>query len=685
MNDIPRGTTRVKLLNFLLAPSHRQNPSGKLHPDVYCGAIITDSRLDDELSVATLQFSDTPVWLNGDPCGFPKKTALGTLWESVDTSAVDDDGRTEFIRAVKAGENLHYAEMLAEFKDTDVNVQDKQGRSALHWACSSGHPVMVELCLSVPNCDVGLRDNENRTAFDISLHNGNQLISALFYQNVFDIEEYDPPAALLRQLTVTSEPPKDQVVFPGVAMFAPIETRNEPLVAALINRGVDLSARNQHGDTALHVATAIVGNAAIASRLLEAGSDVNAIGNAGATPLHQAVHDKEMVELLLGWEADIEVKDTNNRTALNWARQNGQLDVSQLLLDREADARAKATDVLPAVKVQEVHQSAPDQTTPRPEAAKGYTEVAKTPPTGEASTGAVSGSDRIAPHPEAVKTPPAGGVSTAAVPSDNRTAPHMTAAKQHTEMAKTLLAGGASADALSGGNRTGRYLTAENRHTEVNTLPAGRASIDAVSDDNWTALHRAAEKGDSETVQKLIAGGASLEAVCTHERTALHLAVENGHADVVKILLDGKASTEAVCFSSQTALHLAAERGYTEIVNILLAGRASTEAVSGGKKTALHLAAINGHTEIVEKLLDGGASVEAVSTFKRTALHIAAKNGHTEMVRVLLAHRASTEAICYGRWTALHLAVQNGDTETVKVLEAHDPAVLNRRRPKNTR
>lgn len=135
-------------------------------PDVFCGIIITDSRLDDELSVATVDFSDTPQWLqdlNRDPRGFPKSTMYGTLWRGVDRSATDTHGRNAYINAVINGDTcagMLYVEMLAEFSDTDIDVQDAGGRTALHWACINNLPDMVGLCLSVSNCTVGLKDNE---------------------------------------------------------------------------------------------------------------------------------------------------------------------------------------------------------------------------------------------------------------------------------------------------------------------------------------------------------------------------------------------------------------------------------------------------------------------------------------------------------------------------------------------
>ncbi|KAL0634295.1 hypothetical protein Q9L58_006761 [Maublancomyces gigas] len=330
MNNIPRGTPRAKLMNSLLAPHHRQGTdtgpgsSAKLQPDVIFGCIMAESRLDDELSVASIDFSITPKWLqdlNRDPHGFPKETTFGTLWRGVDTRAIDEDGRTEFIRAViKGSTNLHYAEMLAEFEDTDVNVQDKQRRTALHWASAENVSVMVELCLSVPECEIGLKDNDSLTAFDISLRvsSGSEAVPALFYKSMFEMQETHPQAALLRVLTVTSEPDQDKRVFPGTAIFAPLQDGNIALVNALIDRGIDHTARDQDGDTALHVA-AKFGNVEIVTRLLEKGSDVNAIGNGGATPLHYAV-EKNVVQTLLVWEAKPDVRNIAGMTPLDLAK-----------------------------------------------------------------------------------------------------------------------------------------------------------------------------------------------------------------------------------------------------------------------------------------------------------------------------------------------------------------------------
>lgn len=267
MNDISRDISRIQILNSLLVPPHGQEnaPPGSRQPQVLCSCLVTDSRLDDELSVAVIAFTDTPKWLrdlNCDPHGFPKKTTFGTLWRGVEmTDEIDEQGQTDFIRAVIGGD-LIYAEMLAEFEDTDVNVQDEQGRTALHWACANNLRTMVMLCLSVPGCDSSLKDKDGVTAFDISIQNGSgsqseqesMVIPNLFYSRILEVDKEDPQTALLQLLTISSKPVhKDKPVFPGAAIFGPIRDRNSPLVIALINRGIDLDAKNEDGDTTLHV------------------------------------------------------------------------------------------------------------------------------------------------------------------------------------------------------------------------------------------------------------------------------------------------------------------------------------------------------------------------------------------------------------------------------------------------
>lgn len=203
MNNIPRGTSSEDLIRSLESHWHVSSDSqlhfGLSREILKHTPVLLDSKLDDDLSVTTLEFRDTPRWLrslNQNPYGFPAKSGLGTIWRGVDMSATDEDGRTAFIRAVIDGD-LEYAETLAEFGKTDVKAQDNKGRTALHWACVEQLPELVAFCLSISELDTGLRDGDGLTAFDISCRNMDESIPGLFYQSMFEMEKKDPDGALL--------------------------------------------------------------------------------------------------------------------------------------------------------------------------------------------------------------------------------------------------------------------------------------------------------------------------------------------------------------------------------------------------------------------------------------------------------------------------------------------------------
>lgn len=123
--NIPRGTSPQELLCSLV--EHWHVPGSYLVHELILQTIerepaIQRSRLDDDLSVATIEYKseNTPMWfkpLDRDPDSFPKKSKLGTLWWGVDLTCLDTDKRNEFIRASLA-DNTAYAETLAEFGET---------------------------------------------------------------------------------------------------------------------------------------------------------------------------------------------------------------------------------------------------------------------------------------------------------------------------------------------------------------------------------------------------------------------------------------------------------------------------------------------------------------------------------------------------------------------------------------
>lgn len=546
MNNIPRGTSRAKLTRFLLGQS--AGPSRMHHekaPQVVFGCAIFDSRLDDELSVATIEFSDTPSWLlSQGPSGFPKHTNLGTIWPGVDRVAIDAQGQTEFIRAVLnclSGLGPLYVEMLAEFSDTDVNVQDHQGRTALHWACAESLADMVGLCQSIPDFNTGLRDNDNLTAFDIALRTGPDNIPDMFYTSMMEIEEVRPQEALLRVLTMSSDEidPADRTLFPGEALFEPIGDRNSPLVLALLDRGVELTTKDEAGNTALHIAAGLVDNVEVVTRLLEAGADINAVGNGGATPLHSATctADSEMVQLLVDFKADITLMDEDHMTALARAVENGKLEVQPVLEMEVADSEAMTEEARnvgvielaahPVIHEFEMLNEAPTLPTFRPH-------ITKTDPHGSTTLLEAARDGDL----DRVRALLADGVEIEVAGEDGLRPLHYAANGGHTEVVKELLAAGAEIESMGG---------------RFGSRP----------------LHYAALGGHTGVVKELLTAGAEMEAVDNTGDRPLHDAVRGGHTEIVKELLAAGAQVQARTRDGETAYLLAYKRGRTDILTIL--------------------------------------------------------------------------------------------------------------------
>ena len=103
----------------------------------------------------------------------------------------------------------------------------------------------------------------------------------------------------------------------------------------LINLSELLTDRDQHDQTALHLAVAS-GNYGVTSLLLEKGSSVNVSRFGMITPLHLAASngDYEIVQLLLSYNAEIEARNAQGETALHRAAAMNREVVVNFLIER---------------------------------------------------------------------------------------------------------------------------------------------------------------------------------------------------------------------------------------------------------------------------------------------------------------------------------------------------------------
>ncbi len=138
-------------------------------------------------------------------------------------------------------------------------------------------------------------------------------------------------------------------------------------VTDLLNSDTNINAKDNVGQTPLHKAT----DESIARLLIERGADINVKDNSGKTPfeialehhnievanflanakdkygktmLHYAAEDNNLnlVTLLINNGANIEAKGDRNVTPLYCSARDGYLEIARFLLDKSADANARA-------------------------------------------------------------------------------------------------------------------------------------------------------------------------------------------------------------------------------------------------------------------------------------------------------------------------------------------------------
>ncbi|XP_037654473.1 inversin isoform X2 [Choloepus didactylus] len=192
----------------------------------------------------------------------------------------DLEGRTSFMWAAGKGSDDVLVTMLSLNSDTDINMADKYGGTALHAAALSGHVSTVELLL------------ENNAQVDAT-----------------DVMKHTP-------------------------LFRACEMGHKDVIQTLIKGGARVDLVDQDGHSLLHWA-ALGGNADVCQILIENKINPNVQDYAGRTPLQCAAYGGYIncMAVLMENNADPNIQDKEGRTALHWSCNNGYLDAIKLLLD----------------------------------------------------------------------------------------------------------------------------------------------------------------------------------------------------------------------------------------------------------------------------------------------------------------------------------------------------------------
>jgi len=604
--------------------------------------------------------------------GLDKVVTRLVVGEGVVINHQDSQGSTALHLAAQRG-HVQVAQLLLEkAASTCINVVDSRGRTAVAWASRNGHEAMVKLLLAWgaetlrPDCEgwtalhwAVMGGSAELVEILLSHHANNASLGRLQRNRALILAAEAGSEAMIRMLLDDDDDNRTDVDWKdeqgSTALTFAIPLGHDKAVRALLEKGADVNAKDDHGNAPLHWAIA---HPSITRLLLEMGADVDGRNGEGKTALHWAVQEgqEEAVKILVGSGGDVNLRDMNGFTALHAASLQGLEGTVGLLLENGADVDVKDEDgwtPLHAAALRR-HDRIVSLLLKRMEEGGGriVEEMAE-----------LMADDMIrALWDEKAEEKSAGSTVVGGIRS--------AANSGYAERVLALLEGGVDVDAEDtvGGSTALTVAASQGLQDIVQALLQHGADINKPDRRGWTALHHAAVVvGGLDLVKLLVENGADLEAR-VHGWTALLLAGNHWLPVTADYLIRQGAFVDAEDYCGRRVLHWAARNGSKTLAQLALDKGANVNAADRWGKTPLWWAAERREHGVAKLLLERGADTTIKARDGSTALHMAAFVGDKTLAGQLLAKGAASDAAALGGLTALHIASFMGYLSVAKLL-----------------
>ena len=261
--------------------------------------------------------------------------------------------------------------------------------------------------------------------------------------------------------------------------------------------------------------------------------------------------DRAAVRAALARKADVNAPQVDGTTALHWAVEHDDLELTNLLLQAGARVAARTREGVTPIQLAAINGSG--LMLDRLLKAGADPNAALTP-SGDTALMMAARTGKT----DAVRVLVEAGGAVNARETWGGTTPLMWAASEgHVDAAKLLIGSGADVNARS------HYVAAANgRGFEGRTPIANRTEpkVEEFASGWLTPLMLAAREGEVELARLLLAAGADVNAVAGDGKNALATAIFNGNYDVASFLVDNKADVNNADAQRFTPLYWAVDR-----------------------------------------------------------------------------------------------------------------------------
>ncbi|KAM9723803.1 inversin isoform 1-T3 [Menidia menidia] len=460
----------------------------------------------------------------------------------------DLEGMTPLHLATRHPSPKALALLLKHIGPGEVDTQDKNKQTALHWSAFYNRPEHVRLLIK-HDSNIGIPDSEGK----IPLHWAAHSQEASATQTVRCILEAAPTESLLNWQDYEGRTPLHFAVADG----------NEAVVKVLTSyEGCNVTAYDNLFRTPLHWA-ALLGHAKIVHLLLERNTSGTIPSDSqGATPLHYGAqsNNAETVGVFLSHHSVKDEPDLEGRTAFMWAAGKGSDDVIRTMLSLTPNIDINMADKYGGTALHAASLS-------------GHVSTVKL----LLEKGAMVDSLDVMKHTplfracevgyrDVILTLIKGSARVDLVDVDGHTALHWAALGGNAEVCQILMENGISPNVQDHAGRTPLQCAAYGGYiTCMAVLMENNADPNIQDKEGRTALHWSCNNGYLDAVKLLLGYNAFPNQMeHTEERyTPLDYALLGGHSEVTQFMLEHGALSIAAIQDIAAASIQAVYKGYT--------------------------------------------------------------------------------------------------------------------------